>query len=456
MPQFQRTPSHTVAKTIPLNYNTATSLSIQTASVPSNNNVVAQHSHNINHNISLTQPNNLNNTPNINSNTENSREVENEENKSAEYPEFNEYFGPPSSYFSTNNKYEKVANPFADPDFDFDKFLTNVSNGQFKQMREKSKPKPKQRLIESSLQPPRLILSSEPKLRTQITQAIQQKLTPPPEPQPKVKIIQSPKYTIPFKSKFKPMIVQAIRQTTSVTPENYITPKYITKTYPYTPESQIVSKLPPLKNYALTTLKPLHSKYYVPIESNLPSRHVEHKPKINSLAKTTSKPKFIPLTPNEQTSTVPPSQNEYYYYDDNDEDKEIEKEKETVTHPTTISPTKKIYSSRIKPEPKPNEDYYYEYYDYPEEQETKSSNVNKSGEIKYSAKYQGKPAKISKTTRRPIATTLYTTTQKIFSSESLVKYYTTQKPRNELSLATTKPSRSRNGQRLTDSDTKQR
>lgn len=452
-----------MAKTVPLNYNPVTSASIQTAIVNPSNNVVAQHSHNINHNISLTQPNHLNNnlyaassnTPTTNSNADNSREAENDENKSAEYPEFNEYFGPPSSYFSTKNKYENVANPFADPDFDFDKFLTNVSNGQFRQMREKAKPRPKQRPTQFSSQSPRLVPPPEPKLRTKITQAIQQQLTPPPEPQPILKNIQTPKFNVPFKSKLKPIIVHPIRQTSSVTLENYITPKYVTKTYPYTPKSQIVPKIPISTHYPLTTIKPQHSKYFASVGTKLPKR-IEHRPNIKSVTKAVSTPKFIPITLKDHTSTVPPLHNEYYYYDDDIDDKEVEKETKIVTNPTTTSSPKKIYSSRIKPEAKPNEDYYYEYYDYPEQQEKKPSNVNKSGEIKYSAKYHSKPDKISKITRRPITTTIYPTTQKIFSSESFIKYYTTQKPRNLLTKATTKSSRNKGGQRLTDSDAKQR
>lgn len=46
-----------------------------------------------------------------------------EEETSSSYEEEMEHYEPPPEFFRTENKYENVHNPFADPYFDFDKFL---------------------------------------------------------------------------------------------------------------------------------------------------------------------------------------------------------------------------------------------------------------------------------------------------------------------------------------------
>lgn len=43
-----------------------------------------------------------------------------------EYKTNEDYFGPPPSYFKNENRYENIENPFARPDFDFEKFLNSL------------------------------------------------------------------------------------------------------------------------------------------------------------------------------------------------------------------------------------------------------------------------------------------------------------------------------------------
>lgn len=225
--------------------------------------MLPQHTHIINHKTSSIQISN----PNINLSTasttstpmysDNSKE---EENKSTtDYSEFNDHFGPPSSYFDTKNKYENIENPFASPEFDFDKFLAGLRN-------------------------------------------------------------------------------------------EHLVPK-------------------------------IESKQLKKLEPNL---------------KSTSPPK----------NTQP---NEYYYYEYEEEDDDSPGMYETNDAP------KKIYSSQIKPTikvvPKTVADYYYEdEYDYPQKKISKSVNVSKNGEVKYSSKYQGKPLKLIITTQVPQTTSISTTT----------------------------------------------
>ncbi|NP_001107799.1 chitin deacetylase 5 isoform B precursor [Tribolium castaneum] len=276
--------------------------------------MLPQHTHIINHNtssIKITNPNiNLSTASTTSTPMYSDSSKEEESNKAtSDYPDFPEqFFGPPASYFNSKNKYESIENPFANPHFDFDKFLSGLRE-----------------------EPPTTTVSS---------------------------------------------------------PVN----------------------------------------------------------KLKSKPKTTTPPKTQP--------------SDYYYeYEDDNEGR-----RESNDAP------KKIYSSQIKPTlktlPKPTNDYYYEEeYDYPQKNNNKPVNVSKNGEMKYSAKYQGKPLKAIKTTRVPqIATTsMRPTTKQFLTSETFASTSTvsstTQKPKyttrrkSKLTVPTTR-SRSKPRQRLTDDDKK--
>ncbi|XP_044257341.1 uncharacterized protein LOC123006716 isoform X5 [Tribolium madens] len=337
VPNYHKVPTHTVAKKVPFTSTSNDYFTAITTFRPikpilrepnklrhtidyyrHKNLMLPQHTHIINHNTSSIQITN----PNINLSTasttstpmysDNSKEEENNK-ATAEYPDFPEqFFGPPASYFNTKNKYESIENPFANPHFDFDKFLSGLR--------------------------------------------------------------EEPSTTVP-----------------------------------------------------------------------------------NPVEKVESKPK----------STIPPKTdqpNEYYYY---------EYEEDDVGRYETNEAPKKIYSSQIKPTlktlPKPINDYYYEEeYDYPQKNNNKPVNVSKNGEMKYSAKYQGKPLKVIKTTRVPqtATTSVRPTTKKLLTSETFASSSTvsstTQKPKyttrrkSKLTIPTTRPSRSKQRQRLTDDDKKVR
>ncbi|KAJ3622705.1 hypothetical protein MTP99_018990 [Tenebrio molitor] len=135
-----------------------------------NNLMIPQHTHIINHNTSSVQISN----PNINlasaSTTvdpiynDSSKVEDNLDKTTSDYPEFNEHYGPPPSYFSTKNKYENIDNPFADPDFDFDQFLASLRDDPFEEkpkLEPKLEPKPK---VVSSVK----VLESKPKPTTTV------------------------------------------------------------------------------------------------------------------------------------------------------------------------------------------------------------------------------------------------------------------------------------------------
>ncbi|XP_063928336.1 uncharacterized protein LOC135141291 isoform X4 [Zophobas morio] len=340
VPDYHKVPTHTIAKKEPFTtiFKSSTSSNFFTGvttfrpPMPNklkhslnyykheNNVMVPQHTHIINHNTSAVQITN----PNIKLTTTtpvySELSKENEDNY-----EFNEFFGPPSSYFQSKNKYENIENPFASPDFDFDKFLANLREDPFE-----DKPKP----------------------------------TPTPEAKPTVtkkeKVVVKPKTTLP--------------------PQNV-------------------------------------------------------------------------------------QENEYYYYEEDEDEDEGKYE--------TSQTPKKIYSSQIKPTVKVttkpvDEEYYYDdEYDYPQKSSVSPVNTSKNGELKYSAKYQGKPSKALKSTRLPQTTTVSTTfrptTKKILTSGTYMSIYstassTTQRPKYttrqkiRLTLPTTRPSRNKHRQRLTDDD----
>jgi hypothetical protein len=135
-----------------------------------NNLMIPQHTHIINHNTSSVQISN----PNINlasaSTTvdpiynDSSKVEDNLDKTTSDYPEFNEHYGPPPSYFSAKNKYENIDNPFADPDFDFDQFLASLRDDPFEEkpkLEPKLEPKPK---VVSSVK----VLESKPKPTTTV------------------------------------------------------------------------------------------------------------------------------------------------------------------------------------------------------------------------------------------------------------------------------------------------
>ncbi|XP_064215278.1 chitin deacetylase 5 isoform X6 [Tribolium castaneum] len=333
VPNYHIVPSHTVAKKVPFTSTSNDYFTAITTFRPVNpilrepnklkhtidyyrheNLMLPQHTHIINHNtssIKITNPNiNLSTASTTSTPMYSDSSKEEESNKAtSDYPDFPEqFFGPPASYFNSKNKYESIENPFANPHFDFDKFLSGLRE-----------------------EPPTTTVSS---------------------------------------------------------PVN----------------------------------------------------------KLKSKPKTTTPPKTQP--------------SDYYYeYEDDNEGR-----RESNDAP------KKIYSSQIKPTlktlPKPTNDYYYEEeYDYPQKNNNKPVNVSKNGEMKYSAKYQGKPLKAIKTTRVPqIATTsMRPTTKQFLTSETFASTSTvsstTQKPKyttrrkSKLTVPTTR-SRSKPRQRLTDDDKK--
>lgn len=56
----------------------------------------------------------------------NNKQSNNEDNENVDYKVTDDFFGPPPSFFNNENKYENIENPFARPDFDFEKFLNNL------------------------------------------------------------------------------------------------------------------------------------------------------------------------------------------------------------------------------------------------------------------------------------------------------------------------------------------
>lgn len=273
-----------------------------------------------------------------------------------------EGLAPPESYFKDDAKFVEIDNPFADPNFDFDKFLTEL----------KANPIEPTHQTLSNMQllrrQPHNLQNLPPHLHQRLPANLQ-RLVPPPHQtaQPWLQTILQP---------------QALNSETVKNPYSFDSMEFLSHTTKQPGKSYVTIPLvaQPINTYSSQTNRPPAQELSPPKPSNTGNLYSPHNRgpqtfgalqtfdynihglKAPTLApftpvKTVSQPTYIPLK-----AAVKPTPNHEYYYDDDE---------------TTIAP-KKLIPNQILPAsnnqnaaagkkpPQYDDYYYYEYYEYPE------------------------------------------------------------------------------------------
>lgn len=269
-----------------------------------------------------------------------------------------EGLAPPESYFKDDSKFVEIDNPFADPNFDFDKFLTELKANPIE---------PTHQTLSNSRRQPHLH-RLPPHLHQRLPANLQ-RLVPPPQQtaQPWLQTILQPQAlnTETVKNPYLFDSMEFSSHTTKQPGKSYVTIPLVAQpinTYTSQTNGSPAQELSPPKPSAAANLYNPHNRGPQTFGTFNAFDYNIHGLKAPTLApftpvKAVSQPAYIPL----KASVKPTLSHEYYYYDD-----------ETTTAPKKLLPNQIVPASNNqnaaagKKPPQYDDYYYYEYYEYPE------------------------------------------------------------------------------------------
>lgn len=268
-----------------------------------------------------------------------------------------EDLAPPESYFKDDSKFVEIDNPFADPNFDFDKFLSELKANPIE---------PTHQTLSNNRLP-------NVRLSPSLQQRLPQRLVPPPQQtvQPWLQTILQPQAlnteTVKTQNPYSFDLDSYYPRTTNQPGKSYVTIPLVAQpinahlsqanrspSQELSPPKATAGNLYSSHNRGPQTFGGLHTFDYNSIPGLKAPTLAPFTP-----VKTVSQPTYIPL----KASVKPTLSHEYYYYDD-----------ETTLAPKKASPNQLVpvpasnnqNAAAGKKPPLYDDYYYYEYYDDPE------------------------------------------------------------------------------------------